>query len=123
MSLLIRWASSAIALYLITLFVPGVTVTGITATLLAALAIGLINATLGNLLKLLTFPIGCFTLGISRLIINALMFWLASALISGFHVNGFFPALLGSVALALVSGAVDFLLTQLLTSDKKDKKD
>ncbi|MFN8684627.1 MAG: phage holin family protein [Acidobacteriota bacterium] len=123
MSLLIRWASSATALYLITLFVPGVSVTGITATLLAALVIGLINATLGNLLKMLTFPIGCITLGISRLIINALMFWLASALISGFHVSGFFPALLGSIALAVVSTAVDFLLTLIFTSDKKDKND
>ncbi|MBZ2183908.1 MAG: phage holin family protein [Bryobacter sp.] len=123
MSLLIRWASSATALYLITLFVPGVSVTGITATLLAALVIGLINATLGNLLKMLTFPIGCITLGISRLIINALMFWLASALISGFHVTGFFPALLGSIALAVVSTAVDFLLTLIFTSDKKDKND
>ncbi|MFN8814054.1 MAG: phage holin family protein [Acidobacteriota bacterium] len=123
MSLLIRWASSATALYLITLFVPGVSVTGITATLFAALVIGLINATLGNLLKMLTFPIGCITLGISRLIINALMFWLASALISGFHVTGFFPALLGSIALAVVSTAVDFLLTLIFTSDKKDKND
>ena len=123
MSLLIRWASSATALYLITLFVPGVSVTGITATLLAALVIGLINATLGNLLKMLTFPIGCITLGISRLIINAHMFWLTSALISGFHVSGFFPALLGSIALAVVSTAVDFLLTLIFTSDKKDKND
>ncbi|MFN9297427.1 MAG: phage holin family protein [Acidobacteriota bacterium] len=123
MSLLIRWASRATALYLITLFVPGVSVTGITATLFAALVIGLINATLGNLLKMLTFPIGCITLGISRLIINALMFWLASALISGFHVSGFFPALLGSIALAVVSTAVDFLLTLIFTSDKKDKND
>jgi putative membrane protein len=123
MSLLIRWASSAIALYLITLFVPGVSVSGITAALLAAVVIGLINATLGSLLKLLTFPIGCLTLGISRLIINALMFWLAATLISGFHVTGFLPALLGSIALALVSAAVDFLLTQLLSSDKKGKKD
>lgn len=122
MGLIIRWASSAIALYLITLFVPGVSISGITAVLLAALTFGLINATLGNILKFLTFPIGCVTLGLSHLIINALMFWLAATLISGFHVSGFLPALLGSLALAIVSAAVDFLLTQLLTSSSKDKK-
>ncbi len=120
MSLIIRWAASAVALYIVTQFVPGVSVDGVQAALLAALMIGLVNATLGSLLKLLTLPIGCLTLGISSLIINALMFWLAANFVSGFHVNGFLPALLGSVALSLVGAAVDFLLTQIFSgSDQK----
>jgi putative membrane protein len=121
MSLLIRWAASAIALYIVTMLVPGVSVNGITATLIAALAIGLVNATLGGLLKLLTLPIGCLTLGISSLIINALMFWLASSLVNGFHVTGFIPAFLGSIALSLVGAAVDFVLKQMLTSSDEKK--
>lgn len=123
MSLLLRWAASAIALYIVTQIIPGVSVNGITAALIAALAIGLVNATLGSLLKLLTLPIGCLTLGISSLIINALMFWLASSLVKGFHVTGFIPALLGSIAMSIVGAAVDFLLNQVFSgSDDKNKR-
>lgn len=122
MSLIIRWAASAIALYIVTQFVPGVIVSGITATIIAALVIGLVNATLGGLLKLLTLPIGCLTLGISSLIINALMFWFASSIVPGFHVTGFIPAFLGSIAMSLVGAAVDFLLKQLFNgSDDKNR--
>ncbi len=121
MSLLIRWAASAIALYIVTQFVPGVSVSGVQATLLAALVIGLVNATLGSLIKLLTLPIGCLTLGISSLIVNALMFWLASNFVSSFHVTGFVPALLGSIALSIVGAAVDFLLNQVFTGSDERK--
>jgi putative membrane protein len=122
MSLIIRWAASAIALYIVTLLIPGVVVSGLTATIIAALVIGLVNATLGGLLKLLTLPIGCMTLGISSLIINALMFWLASSLVPGFHVTGFIPAFLGSIVMSFVGAAVDYLFNQVFSgSDNKNQ--
>ena len=114
MSILIRWVVSAIALYIVTQIVPGVRVDSIQAALIAALVIGLVNATLGALLKVLTLPIGCLTLGLSGLIINGLMFLLAGNFVSGFHVNGFLPALLGSIVMSLVGGAIDFLLNQIM---------
>ena len=115
MSILIRWVISAIALYIVTQIVPGVRVDSIQATLIAALVIGLVNATLGSLLKLLTLPLGCLTLGISGLIINALMFLLADYFVSGFHVDGFLPAFLGSIVMSLVGGGLDFLLNRFTT--------
>ena len=122
MSILIRWVISAIALYIVTQIVPGVRVDSIQATLIAALVIGLVNATLGSLLKLMTLPIGCLTLGLSGLIINGLMFWLAGNFVGGFHVDGFIPALLGSIVMSLVGGAIDFLLNQFMGgSDQKSK--
>ena len=121
MSLLIRWAASAIALYIVTQFVPGVSVDGVQAAILAALVIGLVNATLGSIIKLLTLPIGCLTLGISSLIVNALMFWLAANFVSGFHVTGFVPALLGSIALSLVGAAADFVLNQIFGGNDEKK--
>ena len=121
MSLLIRWAASAIALYVVTQFVPGVSVDGVQAAILAALVIGLVNATLGSIIKLLTLPIGCLTLGISSLIVNALMFWLAANFVSGFHVTGFVPALLGSIALSLVGAAADFVLNQIFGGNDEKK--
>lgn len=122
MSILIRWVISVVALYIVTRIVPGVSVDSIQATLIAALVIGLVNATLGSLLKLMTLPIGCLTLGLSGLIINGLMFWLAGNFVGGFHVAGFLPAFLGSIVMSLVGGAIDFLLNQFMGgSDQKSK--
>lgn len=119
--ILLGWAVSAVALYVVTQVVPGVNVNGWKAAFVAALVIGLVNATLGNLLKLLTLPIGCLTLGISGLIINALMFMLAAYLIDGFSVSGFFAAFFGSILMAGVNWALDLVLGMLL-SNKEDSK-
>lgn len=119
--ILLGWAVSAVALYVVTQVVPGVNVSGWKAAFVAALVIGLVNATLGNLLKLLTLPIGCLTLGISGLIINALMFMLAAYLIDGFSVSGFLAAFFGSILMAGVNWALDLVLGMLL-SDKEDSK-
>jgi putative membrane protein len=74
--------------------------------LVAALVIGLLNATLGLLLKIITFPITIITLGLFLLVINAMMIRLAAHFVPGFHVAGWIPALWGAVALALVGIAV-----------------
>ncbi|WP_031500314.1 phage holin family protein [Bryobacter aggregatus] len=118
MSLILKWIVSAIALYVVTQFIPGVHVSTVPTILLAALVIGLVNATLGNILKLLTLPIGCLTLGLSSLIINALMFLLAAKFVSGFRVDGFVPALLGSLVMSLVSGLFHLLLGQIFSETK-----
>jgi putative membrane protein len=120
--LILKWAGSAAALYLVTLFVPGVRVSGVVAAFVGALAFGFANATLGNLLKLLTLPIGCLTLGISRLVINALMFLLAAYFVKGFQVDGFLAAFLGAIAMAIVGWALDLLVTAI-TEKPESKKD
>ena len=73
------------------------------AALIAALAIGFINATIGFVLKVMTFPLTLVTLGLFWLVINALMLELASALVPGFHVRGFFAAFVGAIVLSLVN--------------------
>ena len=120
MSLIITWIVSAAALYIVTQFVPGIHVSSVQATFIAALVIGLVNATLGNLLKILTLPIGCLTLGLSSLIINALMFMVAANVVSGFHVDGFLPALLGSLAMSLVTGGLHVLLGSMFSIGPKN---
>ena len=64
--------------------------------------IGLLNATLGFFLKIITFPLSVLTLGLFLLVINGLMILLASSIVRGFHVRGFFPAFWGAVVLALL---------------------
>src|SRR5271157_5565472 len=97
LKLLIHWLLSAAALLAIAHFVPGFHVAGLAPALIAALVIGLLNATLGLVLKIVTFPITILTLGLFLLVINALMILLASHLVTGFRVTGWIPALIGAV--------------------------
>ncbi len=99
---LIHWVISAILLLIVARIVPGFEVNGFVAALIAALVIGLVNATIGTMLKVLTFPLTIFTFGIFLLIINALMLMLASRLLRGFHVSGFAPAFWGALLLSLL---------------------
>ncbi len=110
MRLLLHWILSAIAVWIVAHIVPGIYVSGLKAALIAALVIGLINATIGLLLKILTFPLTILTLGLFWFVINAFMLELASGLVKGFEVRGFIPALLGAVMLSLVSSVLQWLV-------------
>jgi putative membrane protein len=103
MRLLLNWVLSALAVWIMAQLVPGISVHGPVAALIAALAIGFINATLGALLKILTFPLTLVTLGLFWFVINGLMLELASAVVPGFQVRGFLAAFVGAVVLSLVN--------------------
>jgi len=102
MKLLLHWLLSAIALLIVSRLVPGFVVTGLIPALIAALVIGLLNATVGLLLKIITFPISILTLGLFLLVINGIMILVASVIVPGFHVYGMIPAFWGAVVLALL---------------------
>jgi len=100
--LLVQWLLSAVALLAVSSLVPGFEVQGLGPALGAALVIGLLNATIGFFLKVITFPISILTLGLFLLVINGLMILLASSVVRGFHVRGFGAAFWGAVVLALL---------------------
>jgi putative membrane protein len=100
--LLIQWLLSACALLLVSQVVPGFIVRGLGPALIASLVIGLLNATVGALLKIVTFPISILSFGLFLLVINGLMILLASSLVRGFHVHGIIPAFFGAIVLALL---------------------
>ena len=102
MKLLLHWLLSAIALLIVSRLVPGFVVTGLIPALIAALVIGLLNATVGLVLKIITFPISILTLGLFLLVINGIMILVASVIVPGFHVYGMIPAFWGAVVLALL---------------------
>lgn len=111
MRLLLNWILSALAVWIVAHVVPGFYVSGFMAALIAALVIGFINATLGLLLKILTFPLTLITLGLFWLVINALMLEFASALLSpGFQVHGFAAAFIGAILLSLVNVLLKWLV-------------
>jgi putative membrane protein len=100
--MLIHWLLSAIALMLVSRIVPGFYVTGLQSAMIAAVVIGLLNATLGFMLKVITFPLSILTFGIFLLVINAAMILFASRLVGGFTVYGWVPAFWGAAVLALI---------------------
>ena len=103
MRLILNWLLSALAVWVVAHVVPGVWVSGPMAALIAALAIGFVNATIGLVLKVLTFPLTLVTLGLFWLVINALMLKLAAALVTGFQVRGFLAAFVGAILLSVVN--------------------
>ena len=102
MALLVQWLLYAIALLIVSKFVPGFHLAGLWPAMIASLVIGLLNATVGLVLKIITFPISILTLGLFLLVINALMIQLAANIVRGFTVTGFGPAFWGAVVLALL---------------------
>jgi putative membrane protein len=110
MKLVLRWLLNAAALWVTDLILPGITITGIGPLLLAALVIGLINALIRPVLLILTIPITILTLGLFLLVLNALLFWLAAALVAGFLVAGFWWAFLGALIMSIVGFALSFLV-------------
>jgi putative membrane protein len=113
MKLLVRWLLLAAALLLVTHLYSGVQVTGFGAALIAALVLGLLNTLLRPLLVVLTFPVTVVTLGLFLFVINALMFYVAAALLSGFQVTGFTAALVGSLIYSVCSIVIDAAVERL----------
>jgi putative membrane protein len=113
MKLLLKWLLSATALLAVGYLYSGVQVTSFGAAMLAAFVIGLFNTVVRPVLVILTLPVTVVTIGLFLFVINALMFWAASALLSGFDVRGFGAALLGSVLYSLFGLVIDSALESL----------
>ncbi len=96
--ILLMGAAVAIAAYLL----PGVDVENFWSAIIAGVLIALANATIGTILRLLTFPINFLTLGLMSFIITVLMVLLVDSLMDSFNTNGFFSALIFAVVLALI---------------------
>ncbi len=116
MALLIRLVVNAVALWVVTLVVPGITTTGPTGLIIAALILGVVNAILRPILVVLSLPLELLTLGLFTLVINALLFWLVGALHVGLNVAGFWPAFWGAIVMSIVSWILSFLTRGLESS-------
>ena len=102
MKLFFKLVFTALGIMAAALVVPGITVTSFWVALLVAVVLGILNMTLGAVLKILTLPLSLVTFGLFLLVINVFVFWAAS-FVKGFHVAGFWPAFLGSIIVTVVS--------------------
>ena len=100
------WFVSAFALWGVAQVVPGMRVNGLGPALMATVVIAIVNVTVGPVLKFLLLPLTFLTLGLFLLVINAFLLKLASLFTPGFQVRGFLSALIGSVALTVVTAVL-----------------
>jgi putative membrane protein len=83
--------------------IPGFFVSGWVAAIVASLLLGIVNATVGLVLKIITFPLILITFGLFLFVVNAIVILLVAFLVPGVSINGFMPALLAAVALSVVN--------------------
>ena len=108
--LVVRWLVSAIALYLTSLIVRGIEIQGVAPLLFAAITIGVLNAFVRPVILLLTLPLNILTLGLFTLVVNAGMLWMASKVVVGFNVHGFWSALGGWLLMSFFTFVINVLI-------------
>jgi putative membrane protein len=108
--LVVRWLVSATALYLTSLIVRGIQIDWIAPLLFAAITIGVLNAFVRPVILLLTLPLNILTLGLFTLVVNAGMLWMASKVVVGFHVYGFWSAFGGWLLMSFFTFMINLLI-------------
>ncbi len=108
--LVIRWLVSAAALYLTSLIVRGIEIHGVFPLLFASVTIGILNAIVRPFILLLTLPLNILTLGLFTLVVNAGMLWMASKVVVGFEVHGFWSALGGWLLMSFFTFIINLLI-------------
>jgi putative membrane protein len=107
---LVTWLATAISLLVTAYLVPGLQIDSFTAAAIGAIVLGIVNSLVKPILVIFTLPLTILTLGLFLLVVNAIAFGLVGYLTPGFHVNGFFPAVIGSIVLSLVSWFINSLM-------------
>ncbi len=102
MRLVVKWLVMTISIGITAYLIPGIKLGGFTSALLVALFLGIVNTLIRPFLILITLPINILTLGLFTFVINAVLVLLASKVVSGFVVNGFWWAMLFSIVLSIV---------------------
>lgn len=103
---LLTWLATAVSLIVTAFIVPGFAIVSFSSALFGAAVLGLVNAIVKPILVLLTLPLTILTLGLFLLVVNAIALGLVGYLTPGLSVAGFFPAVLGSIVLTIVSSII-----------------
>jgi len=107
MGFIVKLLVNALAVIISAYLIRGVNVDGILTAIIVALVLGILNTFIKPILVILTLPITILTLGLFYLVLNVLIIYIADYFIGGFGVEGFIPALLFSVVLAIVGWILD----------------
>ena len=108
----IRWLTLTLAIIVTSYLIDGIQITGFFSALGAAAILGILNAFFRPIALLLTLPINILSFGLFTFVINAVMLKMASGVISGFVVQGFWAAVFGALIISLVSFALNTLISE-----------
>ena len=111
MGFLLRVVVNVLAIVLAAKLVRGIEVDGVLSAVAAGLLLGVVNAVVRPVLLVLTLPITLVTLGLFLLVLNGLCLWLVAAVVKGFHIAGFWPAVLGALVVSVMSWVVTVLVS------------
>lgn len=103
MDLVIQWIILALAVMLTAWIIPGIVVTNFQTAMIAALVIALVNVFIRPAILLLLLPINILTLGLSVLVVNALLLMFVAHIVSGVSINNFWSAFFGAILLSLLT--------------------
>jgi len=110
MTLIVHWLVMTVSVMIAAYVIPGVTVSNFFSALWVALFLGIVNLLLRPLLVLITLPINILTLGLFTFVINGLIILLASSVVKGFQVSGFWVAVLFSIVLSIINFFMNLLI-------------
>ncbi len=110
MKVIIKLLITAIVAYFLPKILSGVQVADFTSAIIFAVVLGLLNLIVRPILSLLSLPITILTLGLFSLVINALIILLADRFTEGINVDGFWWALIFSVALSVITSILESIL-------------
>lgn len=110
--ILIRWLTVTCAITLASYLLDGIHISGFLSAFFAAAMLGVLNAFFRPIALILTLPINILSLGFFTFVINAAMLKMASAVISGFDVEGFWTAVFGSLIISIVSFGINVLISE-----------
>ena len=103
----IRWLTLTFAIIVTSYLLDGIQVSGFFSAVFAAAVLGILNAFFRPIILILTLPINILTMGLFTFVINALLLMMASGIISGFNVHGFWSAVLGALLISVVSWLIN----------------
>ena len=110
LSFILKFVLTAVLVYGLSMVLPGVVLGGVGSAAILVIVLGLLNAVVKPILKILGFPITVLTLGLFLLVINVIIVKMADFLMTSFDVHGFLNALIFSFALSVVNAVVDLII-------------
>lgn len=109
MYLLLKWIAFTFIVMFTAWLVPGIKLDGFLTAFVAAAVIAIVNISLKPMLNLITLPINVLSLGLFTLVINAVLLMFVAYIVTGFEIDGFIPALFGSIIMSILSVGLTFI--------------
>jgi putative membrane protein len=112
MRLLLTWLINSSALFALPYLLSSISINSFLTAMLVAVVLGFVNTVIRPVLLLLTLPVTIVSLGLFIFVVNGLMFWAVASMLDGFHVAGFWSAVLGALLYSLITWALSTIFLE-----------